>query len=246
MKRLPILVLALIVAVLATAVAAVGVVIANPHDTTGTLEGPGMMHSGSTTTPGWWDDSRNPTMRGPLMMRSHSSASEPEYLAEMVAHHREAVAAAQEMARSVRPQMQAFGEDIVHTQSAQIDQMLAWLSEWYPEQSTTVDYRPMMRELAGLAGDRLDRIFLRDMIGHHMAAVMMSQNLLRWGSEHEEVAALARSIRDDQHAEIIQMQRWLTQWFGVSWHGTAMSRDMWSGRASDCGMRPSMMWSSRS
>jgi len=25
---------------------------------------------------------------------------------------------------------------------------------------------------------------------------------------------LARSIRDDQHVEIVQMRRWLRQWFG--------------------------------
>ena len=33
------------------------------------------------------------------------------------------------------------------------------------------------------------------------------------GTDHEQVAQLARSIRDDQHAEIIRMQRWLAQWF---------------------------------
>ena len=36
----------------------------------------------------------------------------------------------------------------------------------------------MMRDLSGLSGDRLDRTFLEDMIGHHMAAVTMSQRLL--------------------------------------------------------------------
>ena len=165
---------------------------------------------------------------GPMMMGSYAAASEPEYLAEMVAHHREAVAAARELARSDRPQMRAFGESIVETQSAQIEQMTAWLFEWYPEQSTTVDYRPMMRDLSGLSGDRLDRAFLQDMIGHHMVAVMMSQHLLWRGADHEKVAALARSIRDDQHAEIIQMQRWLAQWLDTAWGG--MGWRMWPAR----------------
>jgi uncharacterized protein (DUF305 family) len=98
----------------------------------------------------------------------------------------------------------------------------AWLADRYPEQSTTVDYRPMMRDLSGLSGDRLDRAFLQDMISHHMAAVMMSQHLLWRGTDHEEVAALAQSIRDDQHAEINQMQRWLTQWFDTDWRGMGM------------------------
>lgn len=188
MKRLPVLVVTLLVVVVATAATAVGVVVANRDD-----------------------DTR--TRMGPMMMGSVAAASEPEYLADMVDHHREAVAAAGELARSDRPEMRAFGESIVQTQSAQIEQMTAWLADWYPEQSTTVDYRPMMRDLSELSGDRLDRAFLQDMIGHHMAAVMMSQHLLWRGTDHEEVAQLARSIRDDQHAEIIQMQRWLAQWF---------------------------------
>ena len=246
MKRLPILVVALIVAVIATAVAAVGVVSAHRDDETGTHMGSGLMNSGSKTTPEGRDHSRNPTMRAPLMMGSHASASEPEYLGDMMAHHREAVAAARELARSDRPQMRALGESIVHTQSAQIEQMLTWVSEWYPEQSTRVDYRPMMRDLWDLAGDRLDRVFLQDMIGHHMTAVMMSQNLLSRDTDHEEVAVLARSIRDDQHTEIIQMQHWLTQWFDTRWHGTAMGRGMWSDQGSDWGIGPSMMRGSTS
>jgi uncharacterized protein (DUF305 family) len=212
MKRLPVLVVTLLVVVVATAATAVGVVVANRDDDTRTRMGPGMMYPGSTSTPGWWDDSWD-SMMGPMMMGSVAAASEPEYLADMVDHHREAVAAAGELARSDRPEMRAFGESIVQTQSAQIEQMTAWLADRYPEQSTTVDYRPMMRDLSGLSGDRLDRAFLQDMIGHHMAAVMMSPHLLWRGTDHEEVAQLARSIRDDQRAEIIQMQRWLAQWF---------------------------------
>jgi len=212
MKRLPVLVVTLLVVVVATAATAVGVVVANRDDDTRTRMGPGMMYPGSTSTPGWWDDSRD-SMMGPMMTGPVAAASEPEYLADMVDHHREAVAAAGELARSDRPEMRAFGESIVQTQSAQIEQMTAWLADWYPEQPTTVDYRPMMRDLSGLSGDRLDRAFLQDMIGHHMAAVMMSQHLLWRGTDHEEVAQLARSIRDDQRAEIIQMQRWLAQWF---------------------------------
>jgi len=178
MKRLPILVVTLLVVVLAAAASTIAVVMANRDDNTRAGTGPGMMYPGSSSTPGWWDDSWNSMMTGPGMMGSYAVASEPEYLAEMVAHHREAVAAARELARSDRPEMRAFGESIVETQSTQIEQMTAWLSDWYPEQSTTVDYRPMMRDLSGLSGDRLDRAFLQDMVGHHMAAVMMSQHLL--------------------------------------------------------------------
>jgi uncharacterized protein (DUF305 family) len=72
----------------------------------------------------------------------------------------------------------------------------------------------MMRDLSSLSGDSLDRTFLQDMIGHHMMAVMMSQQLLvHDAADHEEVDRLAKAIRDEQHAEIVQMRRWLTAWF---------------------------------
>ncbi len=56
------------------------------------------------------------------------------------------------------------------------------------------------------------------MARHHMVAVMMSQQLLIRGlTEHRHVAALARAIRDGQHAEIVRMQLWLAEWFGAGW-----------------------------
>lgn len=242
MKRLPILVVTLTVVVVATAATAVGVVMAHRGDNTRTQMGSGMMYPGSSSTPHWWDDSSGSMG---VMMGSAAVANEPEYLAEMVAHHQEAVAAARELARSDRSRMRAFGESIVASQTAQIEQMTAWLADWYPEQSTTVDHRPMMRDLSGLSGGRLDRTFLQDMIGHHMAAVMMSQQLLGRGTDHEDVARLAGTIRDDQHAEIIRMQRWLAQWFDIDWpHGMGMGTDRgrWSRDGSGRGTVPGMMW----
>lgn len=193
MKRLPVTVAILIAVVAVTAATVVGVVLASRD--------------------------ANPRMgTGPMMMDTVTATGEPEYLAGMVAHHQEAVVAARELARSDRPQMRALGQSIVDTQTAQIEQMTDWLAEWYPEQPAAVEYRPMMRDLSDLSGDSLDQAFLQDMIGHHMAAVMMSQHLLRRGADHEDVAQLATTIRDDQHTEIIQMQRWLTQWFDLDGH----------------------------
>lgn len=147
-------------------------------------------------------------------MHGMDVASEHAYLAEMVAHHEEAITAAQELARSERSELRDFGEAIVESQSAQVELMEQWLDEWYPDEDHEVDYEPMMRDLDGLTGDRLDRVFLEDMIGHHMAAVMMSQQLLARGlAEHDEVEVLAEDIRDEQHREIFQMQQWLREWW---------------------------------
>ena len=198
-----------IVAVVAVLVAGVTAVAVTRDDDVWSGRGGAMMSS---------QRADRPDMHG---MHGVRVSSEYAYLAEMVAHHEEAVAAAQQLRRSPRAEMREFGADIVASQSAQIDQMERWLSDWYPDRSGRVAYRPMMRDLTDLTGDQLDRVFLQDMIWHHMAAVMMSQQLLaRDLADHDGVEALAESIRDEQHAEIFQMQQWLRDWFGVGWqHG---------------------------
>lgn len=175
-----------------------------------------------------------PSRTGPgMMLAGRGALDESAWLAEMVAHHEEAVVAARELARSERPEMRQLGEDVVRTQTAQVEQMTTWLADWYPDQSLDVGYEPMMRDLTRLSGDRLDRAFLTDMVPHHMAAVMMAQHLVLRGSEHEQVVDLAREIRDEQVAEIWVMRRWLADWFGVrGWgHGAGMMRPdrMWAG-----------------
>jgi uncharacterized protein (DUF305 family) len=144
--------------------------------------------------------------------------SEFGYLAHMIPHHEEAIASAGVLLEgSDREEMRTFAESIIETQSAEVTRMRGWLTAWYPDRDAAVDYEPMMRDLDGLTGNDLDRAFLEDMIGHHMEAVMMSQQLLaRDLAEHDDVIPFARQIRDSQRAEILQMRTWLQDWFGVS------------------------------
>jgi len=170
-------------------------------------DGPGWgRHSMSTS--GWTGGSMMGPRRGarPGMHGSTRVDDEAGYLSEMVAHHRDAVLAARELSRSDRPAMRAFGRTVVADQSAQIRLMEGWLDDWWADEPEA-SYEPMMRDLTGLDGDALDRAFLEDMIPHHMAAVMMSQQLLMRGlDEHVEVGDLARTIRDDQMDEIVWMR----------------------------------------
>lgn len=177
-------------------------------------DGRGMMDGRAGTPTGH----RHGHGQGPWQgMHGSVSTSESAYLVEMVAHHEEAVTAARELARSDRAELRELGRSIVESQTAQVDQMRGWLERWYPD-ADPADYEPMMRDLASLDGDELDRTFLEDMVGHHMTAVMMSQHLLMSGRDvHPEVADLAGTIRDDQHREIVTMTRWLREWFDVSW-----------------------------
>ncbi len=155
---------------------------------------------------------------GMMGMSDMSVTDEFSYFTMMIPHHEEAIKAAEVLkAGTDRPEMREFAQKIIDTQTREVDQMRSWLAEWYPGRDTTVDYTPMMRDLSGLQGDALDQAFLEDMIPHHMAAVMMSQQLLIAGlADHAEVGPFAQSIRDSQRAEIMTMHGWLSDWFGVS------------------------------
>jgi len=146
------------------------------------------------------------------------ASNEFEFLRLMIPHHEEAVATAQRVLQySDRPEMQEFAQDIITVQTAEIEQMEAWLDDWYAGQENNLTYSPMMRDLSQLEGDALDQAFLEDMIMHHMGAVMMSQRLVNHGLvEHQAVRPFAQNIANTQRQEIWQMQAWLQDWYGVS------------------------------
>jgi len=158
-----------------------------------------------------------PGMMGPGMMRPMGAFvnSEYDFLVHMIPHHEEAISAAVVLRENTeREEMKKFADDIIRTQSQEIEQMTTWLATWYPEKDHDIDYHPMMRPLESLKGKELDQAFLEDMIPHHMEAVMMSQQLIARGlAEHEEVALLAINIRNNQRDEIHTMMNWISKWY---------------------------------
>jgi len=152
------------------------------------------------------------------MPMATQTVDEASFLVHMIPHHREAVASAEALrAVTRRPELLALADAIVTSQTAEIEAMEGWLDAWHPDALRDVDYAPMMRDLGPDADVAdIERAFLEDMIGHHMMAVHEARTLLAAGlAEHDEVAALARSIVADQMGEMHQMAAWLGTWFGV-------------------------------
>ena len=58
--------------------------------------------------------------------------------------------------------------------------------------------------------------FMQDMIDHHAMAVEMAE-LCVAKAVHDELRQLCEEIIAAQSAEIAQMQRWLEQWYGISY-----------------------------
>lgn len=157
------------------------------------------------------------------MMQDMMIGSEFEYLSQMIPHHQEAIDTAKRVLEygdspegrlDQRPEMREFLQNIIEVQTAEIEQMKIWLNQWYPGQTSTQTYTPMMRDLSQLEGDELNKAFLEDMTMHHMGAVMMSQVLLNHNLvEHEAVIPFAQQIATSQRHEIHQMNVWLQEWF---------------------------------
>lgn len=144
---------------------------------------------------------------------------ELSFLQHMIPHHREAVETAEALlAVTERPELRDLLENVVETQTEEIERMQGWIAAWYPGADPEALYAPMMRDLGDDAtvADR-ERVWLEDMVMHHMMAVRDARLLLARGfAEHPEVEALARDIVAGQTREMRTMSAWLGEWFGVT------------------------------
>jgi uncharacterized protein (DUF305 family) len=143
----------------------------------------------------------------------------------MIVHHAQAV----QMAETVRKhtsseEIRVLATDIVLTQQAEIGQMRGWLDVWglpaaggatgpamawmgHPT-TGTMPGMATPEELAHLhqaSPEEADEQFLRLMIPHHQAAVVMAEAILE-RSDRPEVQALAQKTIASQQAEIRGMQ----------------------------------------
>jgi uncharacterized protein (DUF305 family) len=138
--------------------------------------------------------------------------SEREFLEGMIPHHQEAVDTAKEvLARGgSTPEMRKLVEDIITAQEKEIAMMKEWYQAWYGEAyvADPADYKPMMRDLSTLSGAALDKVFLEDMIMHHMGAIMMAQSVQPY-IENQEITDLTKAIMETQTAEIELMRQML-------------------------------------
>jgi uncharacterized protein (DUF305 family) len=162
----------------------------------------------------------------------------------MIPHHASAVAMAQvALSRAEHPEIRTLAEDIIASQSAEIEQMRLWRDQWYPD-APAMPMMPMeqmmamMGEMMGTPGalpgpggmgmmmdmgqeianlcattEGFDLPFIEAMIPHHQSAIMMAQVTLE-RAEHPELKSLAQAIIGAQQREIDQMQTWRAAWLG--------------------------------
>ena len=128
---------------------------------------------------------------------------ERAFIEAMVPHHREAVASARDVLTrgGMTPEVVRLANAIVASQVTEMTMMEGWYQAWYGTPLPDVPYQAMMRDVAMLEGEALDRAFLTDMVVHHEGAIKMAESVLTT-PVRDEVRTLALNIIAAQKAEI--------------------------------------------
>lgn len=148
----------------------------------------------------WWVD----------MMQHVDISSEEEFIKHMIPHHQEAVDTASRVSTITQnAELKLLTDSIVLNQQNEINMMESRLQDWYNTGTVQVVYLPMMRDTSTINSIiTIERMWLEDMIMHHMWAVMMAKNALRLDSR-PEVVSFAHEVIATQSDEIVLMRKML-------------------------------------
>jgi uncharacterized protein (DUF305 family) len=140
------------------------------------------------------------------------------FLAAMIEHHEGAVDMAEiALERAEHEELRQVAQEIIDAQEAEIEQMEAWLDEWY--HGADVDHGVSHEEMgmdmdmdAFRDAEPFDLTFIDEMILHHEGAIDMASAILDT-TERDEIRAMAEEIIEVQEQEIEQMREWRAEWY---------------------------------
>ena len=141
-----------------------------------------------------------------------ATAADVAFVADMIAHHEQAVElAALAPGRVADPELAEIAQRIVLVQAAEADQMRSWLERRASRDADSAhDHaegmageisRSTMDRAAELDGTAFDRLFIAAMVPHHRGAVEMAEARLAEPGD-PAVARWARAIATAQSLEI--------------------------------------------
>lgn len=130
---------------------------------------------------------------------------------QMIPHHQQAVEMSDmALQKAANPDVRRLATAIRGEQAPEIEQMTGFLQEWgapMPDGSMMMSMPGMadMGALAAATGPAFDRLWLQDMIAHHLGAVQMADQELAQGGD-DDARELAEQIREAQLGEIEEMR----------------------------------------
>ncbi len=153
------------------------------------------------------------------------------FLTHMIDHHAMAVAMAELCdGRAVHAELQALCTQMAADQNAEVAQMQVWLDQWYGLQHDPVMDDEGMHQLEmldGATGEDFEIMFMTMMIAHHHGAVKVVVPCSE-RADHEELADLCAGMHDMQLEEIVQMETWLCEWYGICGGQSPVLTTTWS------------------
>jgi uncharacterized protein (DUF305 family) len=143
---------------------------------------------------------------------------EIKFMQNMIDHHHMAVMMAMMCEeRAVHEELLMLCHQIEETQTAEIQEMQAWLADWYDieyELRMTRRMERQMEDLAELEGEEFEIEFMEMMIEHHEVAIREGRKCVN-RAYHEALIDLCQDIVEAQSMEIDQMESWLCDWYGL-------------------------------
>lgn len=159
-----------------------------------------------------------------------NSVIDAHFIEQMIPHHEDAITMANmALLKAKTPEIKQLAQNIIDSQSKEIEQMKSWYKNWYGRELPTgaeVMNNHGMSSGAGMHMGRMndktdidnlenaqnfDKVFIEEMIPHHQMAVMMA-SMLKNGTQRPEMKQLADDIVFSQSKEIEQMRSWYKDW----------------------------------
>lgn len=160
-------------------------------------------------------------MMGMNSSRVMSGNMDRSFIEQMIPHHESAIAMAKlAKEKSKRGEIKTLADNIITSQTAEINTMRQWYKDWYGTDVPTISSNMMwgggmMNSQVSTddlsAASDFDEAFLSRMIEHHQMAVMMA-NMLDIATNRSEMKKLANDIIAAQSKEISDMENWQQQW----------------------------------
>lgn len=163
-----------------------------------------------------------------LTLAGASSATEPaptqqgakyevRFMTNMIDHHMMAIMMAEHCLEkaTVHPELQAMCANIIETQTAEMEEMQAWLDDWYrisyePEVAPSMQHT--LDRLSAMSPEEFEIHFMQMMVRHHWKAVIEGEHCVDRAS-HPELLQTCGDIVTAQSEEIATMQTWLCEWY---------------------------------
>lgn len=144
---------------------------------------------------------------------------EINFLESMIDHHYSAIKMSELCkGRTLHVELQAMCDNIIASQSAEIEKMRGWLRSWYgqdEEPSLTPQARRTVARLSRLTGGEFEKAYMMTMIEHHSMALKMGIDCLN-KAYHPEMLNMCAKMIAMQGDEILQLRLWLMQWYGIN------------------------------